>query len=43
MQTSKLERNVELDIIKGVLVLIMLLYHCASVSEFPSLSVYAQD
>ena len=39
MQTSKSERNVELDIIKGLLVLIMLLYHCASVSAFLSLRV----
>lgn len=32
-------RNVELDIIKGGLVCIMLLYHCASVSAFPVLRV----
>ncbi len=31
------ERNLDLDIIKGFLVLVMLLYHCASISDFPSL------
>jgi hypothetical protein len=39
MQTDKPGRNVDLDIVKGVLVLVMLLYHCASVSEDPSLKV----
>lgn len=31
------QRNVDVDITKGGLVLIMVLYHCASVSEFPVL------
>ncbi len=39
MKTDKPERNVELDVIKGMLVLVMLLYHCASASAFPSLRV----
>lgn len=33
------ERNLDLDIIKGFLVLVMLLYHCGSISDFPSVHV----
>jgi hypothetical protein len=36
------ERNVELDIIKGALVLVMLFYHCASISSFSSLYIVMQ-
>jgi hypothetical protein len=32
-------RNVELDIIKGFLVLVMLFYHCASISDLASLRI----
>lgn len=43
MNTSESRRNEDLDIIKGALVCIMLLYHCASASNFSVLRVIMEQ